>query len=310
MYNFLIENEDFLLVEKQEEELIKKNDFINSLKSIYDLEEVPLANALEDLDTYSFFSPKKIIIIRNIEVLKYDEYKESFDHLFKYLDNPSSLNLLIIEAKKLDNKTKISKELKKKCNIIKTEINTKSYIKQKFKDFDIGQDAINILDEYCLGDISKLDNECNKLINYKWDEKLITKEDIIKLVQKKEEESRELTFEFTKALASKDKSSALLLFRKLLKADDNALGIIGLLASQFRIVLQVKLLDERRLTSKDIAHMLDENDYRIKKTMELTPLYSEKEISDLIIALEDIDLQTKTTDTSPKSLIEMFIINM
>lgn len=310
MYNFLIENEDFLLVEKKEEELIKKNDFVDSLKNIYDLEEVPLANALEDLDTYSFLSPKKIIIIKNIEVLKYDEYKESFDHLFKYLDNSSSLNLLIIEAKKLDNKTKISKELRKKCNIIKTEINTKSYIKQKFNDFDIGQDVINTLDEYCLGDISKLDNECNKLINYKWDEKLITKEDVIKLVQKKEEESRELTFEFTKALASKDKSKALLLFRKLLKTDDNALGIIGLLASQFRIMLQVKLLDERRLTSKDIAHMLDENEYRIKKTMELTPLYSEKEIRNLIIALENIDLQTKTTDASPKSLIEMFIINM
>lgn len=312
MYNFLIENEDFLLVEKKEEELIKKNDFINSLKSIYDLEEVSLANALEDLDTYSLLSSKKIIIIRNIEVLKYDEYKESFDHLFKYLDNPNSLNLLIIEAKKLDNKTKISKELKKKCNIIKTEINTKSYIKQKFRGFNIGQDVINLLNEYCLDDISKLDNECNKLINYKWDEKLITKEDVIKLVPKKERESRELTFEFTKALASKDKSRALILFGKLLKTDDNAnaMGIIGLLASQFRIMLQVKLLDERKLTSKDIAHMLDENEYRIKKTRELTSLYSEKEIRNLIIALEDIDLQTKTTDTSPRSLIEMFIINM
>ena len=88
------------------------------------------------------------------------------------------------------------------------------------------------------------------------------------------------------------------------------MGIIGLLASQFRIMLQVKLLDERKLTSKDIAHMLDENEYRIKKTRELTSLYSEKEIRNLIIALEDIDLQTKTTDTSPRSLIEMFIINM
>ena len=64
------------------------------------------------------------------------------------------------------------------------------------------------------------------------------------------------------------------------------------------------------MTAKEIAKMLDENEYRIKKTRELTPLYTEKEIRNLIISLEEIDLQTKTTDTSAKNLLEMFIINM
>ena len=311
MNNYLIENEDSILIEQKEKEIINKNKFQNDQINIYDLEEEStIEDVLEDLDTYSFLSSKKVIIIRNIEVLKYDENKKSFDHLFKYLDNSSSDNLLIIEAKKLDNKSKISKELKKKCDFVKIEINSKSFIRQKLKDFNLPQETINLLDEYCLGDISKLDNECNKLINYKWNEKKITKEDIIKLVAKKEGDSKEVTFEFIKALASRDKSKALKLFKNLLKLDSDAIGIIGLLASQFRIMLQVKLLDERRMTAKEIAKMLDENEYRIKKTRELTPLYTEKEIRNLIIFLEEIDLQTKTTDTSAKNLLEMFIINM
>ena len=35
----------------------------------------------------------------------------------------------------------------------------------ELKDFDISQDTINLLDEYCLGDISKIANECEKLKN-------------------------------------------------------------------------------------------------------------------------------------------------
>ena len=51
-------------------------------------------------------------------------------------------------------------------------------------------------------------------------------------------------------------------------------------------------------------------EFRIKKTRELTKYYSEKEIRNLIISLEDIDLKMKTTDIDSKNLLELFITNM
>ena len=68
MNNFLIETEDTLLIQKKEEELIKKNKFQDAEISSFDIEETPLENALEALDTYGFLSNKKVIIIKNIEV--------------------------------------------------------------------------------------------------------------------------------------------------------------------------------------------------------------------------------------------------
>ena len=167
MNNYLLENTDPIVIKNETKNLIKKNNFEGSQVSIYDIEEVPLEKALEDLDTYGFLSSKKVVIIKNIDILKYDDNKKDLDHLFKYLENSSSDNLLIIEVKKLDNKTKLSKELKKKCNYIESSLNTKSFIKGQLKGYDISQDTINLLDEYCLEDITKIYNECEKLKEYR-----------------------------------------------------------------------------------------------------------------------------------------------
>lgn len=310
MNNYLLENTDPIVIKNETKNLIKKNNFEGSQVSIYDIEEVPLEKALEDLDTYGFLSSKKVVIIKNIDILKYDDNKKDLDHLFKYLENSSSDNLLIIEVKKLDNKTKLSKELKKKCNYIESSLNTKSFIKGQLKGYDISQDTINLLDEYCLEDITKIYNECEKLKEYRIDEKKITSQDVRELVVRKQGDTKETTFQFSRALAEKNKKEALNLFNSLLEKNNDSIAIVGLLASQLRIIYQVKILEERNMSDREIASTLCEKEFRIKKTRELTRLYSRDELNKLIITLSDIDLKMKTTDIDPKHLIQMFIINL
>ncbi len=311
MNSYLLESLDSLSLQKERDKIIKDNKFDDALISNYDMEEVQLQDALEDLDTYSFLSSKKVIIIKNIETLKYDDFKKSFDHLFKYIDNPNPDNLLIIEATKLNNTTKIAKELKKKCEYVCVEINSKKYIKSQLKGFEISDDVVNLLDEYCLGDISKIYNECEKLKNYKFDEKVINKEDISELVMKKLGDSKDLTFAFTRSLALKDKKDALLKYKELLSYNIEPLGIIGLLASQIRIMYQVKVLEKRNLRDREIANILEEkSDYRISKTRELTRYYTEEELLKLMQDLCDIDIKIKSQDVDGNSLIELFILNI
>ena len=311
MDSYLIESIDSLSLKKERDNLIKENNFLDAEISTYDLEEVEIENALEDLDTYGFLSSKKVIIIQNIESIKYDDYKKDIDHLFKYIDNPNPDNLLIIEARKLNNTLKLTKELKKICKYILVEFNSKDYIKTTLKDYKIDNLTINLLDEYCQSDITKIDGECSKLMNYKCDNKTITKEDIEEMVVKKLGDERDLTFAFSRSLAERDIKEALLKYHELLNYNIEPLSIIGLLASQIRIIYQVKLLEKNRLSDKEIADTLGEkSDYRIKKTRELTRLYSEDELLGLMQKLSDMDYKIKTTDVDGKNLIEMFIINI
>lgn len=324
MNSYLLESIDYVAIENEVEKIIKKEKFNDASTSIYGLEETELENALEDLDTYNFLSEKKIVIIKNIEEVKETENEESIEHLLKYLDNPSPDNLLIIETKGFKKKAKeeteekpkskkkinLEKELKKKCKTIEIEVNSKAFIKNALKGYDIDQKAINTLDEYCLGDITKIKNETDKLKNYKFEEKKITEEDIKELVIKKLGDPKDLTFQFTRSLGERDRKKALKEYRELLNYNIEPLQIIGNLASQIRIIYQVKILDKKYMSTKEMANMLDEKEFRIMKTRELIPYYSEKDLLGLMQKLSDIDLRIKTTNTNPNDEIELFITNI
>ena len=216
MDSYLIESSDFLSFQNEKEKIIKDKGFSDSEISTYDLEEVELDNALEDLDTYGFLSSKKVIILLNIENLKYDDNKKSIDHLIKYIENPNPDNLLIIYSKG-NNTLKTIKELKKICKNIEVNISIKDYIKNTFKDYKIDFKAINMLEEYCLGDYTKVVSECDKLKNYKCNDKVITCDDIDVLVNKKLGDSRDLTFAFSRSLAEKNKKESLEKYKELLE---------------------------------------------------------------------------------------------
>ena len=311
MTSYLLETEDYAAREKFVKKIIQEEKFEDATTSIYDLEENSLENALEDLDTYNFLASKKIVIIRNIEAINSEEEKKHLEHLYKYIENPSSDNLLIIECKKLNNTTKLTKELKKKCKVVETEISPKAFIKENMKGYDISADTINLLEEYCLGDITKIEKECDKLKEYKKDEKKIEKKDIEELVVKKLGDPKDLTFAFSRSLALRDKKEALEKYRELLDYNIEPLSIIGLLGSQIRIIYQVKILSKRNLSDKEIANMLEEkSDFRIKKTRELIALYSEKELLEIMQKLSEIDYRIKTSDVDSNKEIETFILNI
>ncbi len=309
MDSYLIESKDFQSFQNEKEKIINDLGFKDASINSYDLEEVSLENALEDLDTYGFLSDKKVVVLTNIENLKYDDNKDSLNHLFKYISNPNPDNLLIIYSNG-NNTLKTIKELKKICKNIEVNISIKDYIKNAFKDYKIDFKAINMLDEYCLGDFTKVVSECDKLKNYKYNDKTITCDDIDILVNKKLGDSRDLTFAFSRSLAEKNKKAALEKYRELLEYNIEPLSIIGLLASQIRIIYQVKLLEEKSMRDKEIAEVLGEKEFRIKKTRELTRLYSKNELLKLMQELSNMDYRLKTEDIDGNNLIELFILNI
>ena len=311
MNNYLLETNDFTALKTEIDKIIKKEKFTDALTSTYDAKELQLENALEDLDTYGFLSDKKVIIINNIDGINQEDEEKNLKHLYKYLENPNPDNLLIITASKLNNTLKVTKELKKKMKYSSVEINPENFIKNELKDYTLESGVIKLLVEYCKNDITKIENECKKLKTFNFETKKISKSDIEELVIEKLGDEQELTFSFSRSLAEKNKKEALRKYKELLDYQIEPIAIVGLLASQIRIIYQVKTLSNQNLSPYDIAKMLGEkSDYRVKKTKELIRYYSEQELLDLMKTLSDMDIQMKTTDIDPNSLIELFILNI
>ncbi len=308
MNNYLIEGSDYISVNNKISEIIKKNGFSDASISKYDLSEGLLDDALEDLNTYGLFSDKKIVIINNFD--KMDPLFNKPEELLKYVENSSSLNLLFVVSDKYDDRKKIIKDLKKKMKFIKISTDPVVFTKSCLEGYKVENGVINLLVNNTLGDVTRLYNECNKLKTYKINDKYISKDDVEELSFKRLGDSTETTFQFSRALAEKDKKSALKLYQELLNYKIEPLSIIGLLASQFRIMYQVKSLEEKNMRNDEIASSLKEKPYRITKTRELTRYYSKREILDLMIKLEDIDLKIKTTSVDANTLVQLFILNI
>ena len=310
MNSYLLETEDLITREHIVKDIIEKENFQDANVSIYDLEDNRIENALEDLDTYGLLSNKKIIIIRNIENISEDQ-KDDLEHLYRYMENPNPDNLLIIECKKLNHTTKLAKELQNRCKIIEGNLSAKLFIKELLKGYKYNPEVINLIEEYSLGDMTRIENECNKLKNYRSNEKTITTEDVKELVVKKLDDPKDLTFSFTRSLALKEKKEAIKKYKELLTYQLDPLSIIGLLGSQIRIIYQVMILAKKKLSDSEIAKQLEEkSEYRIKKTRELIPYYTEDELRNLMQKLSEIDYKIKTTDSDQESEIENFILNI
>ena len=309
MKNYYIETENTFSLNKKIDEIIESNNFKDATKSIYSLDESPLENALEDLDTYSFLSNKKIIIIKNIDSIKADEQQKEKEHLIKYLQNPVKDNLLIITSTKLDKKLKLAKEIKNNCECIIPTYDSKDIIKETLKDYKISNNDIEHLIELCDNDQIKIKTECEKLMMYCINNKTITNKEINELVVKKFGDAQNLVFSFTRYLAENNKQEAIKIYRELLDYGKHPLEIVSLIASQLRSLLKIKLL-EIKYNKKKISEIINKKEYYVEKQQQLTRLYNLNDIIDLIKRLQDVDIKMKTTDLDYNMLIEMYIINI
>lgn len=307
--NYLLESESTVLIKDCIDKIIKKNGFDDATISSYDLEEVLIDNALEDIDTYSFLSSKKVIIIKNLFLEKDDK---KIEHLLKYIDNPNKDNLLIITTDKIDSRLALSKKLTKSKNITYKKIETDPFIytKNKLSKKNISDRTIRMLVEKCRDDITRIDSECEKLLTYKIDNDDITEDDINLLVIEKLGDSSEVLFSLVSYILQKDKKNAFQVLEKIEKYGLDVNSIIGLLASQLKLILQIKILKEEGLRNVEIQDKLNvKSIYQIKKLSEYT-YYSYKELDRAIISLANLDLKIKSGKIDTKYAINLFMIEL
>lgn len=304
--NYLLVYDNYYLFQEKLKDIISSTKFENASITNYDLEEEDLYNALLDLDTYSFLTEQKVIIIKNINLL---EDNQDTKHLLKYLDNPNNDNLLILTTTKFNATKKINKELKKKTNYIKLETDLNKEIKNILQGYEVEAGVITKLIEYSNNNIDIIKSECDKLKQYKFDTKKITKEDVETIVIKHIGESTQIVFNLIKDIAIKDKKRAIIKYEKLKKYNVDDIALIGLLESQLRLMIQIIMFSEKNYTNKDIAATLNIHPYRIEKTKELLRYSNKKDVCNMIKNLSNIDYKIKSGQIDNKDAIFMYIIN-
>ena len=238
---------------------------------------------------------------------KKDEYEKDNELFIKYLNNPSSENILIIVSDKLDERKKAVKLLKEVANIVDADVSINKIIKSKLDGFKMEDYVIKYFIDYCGNDNEKILNELEKLKCYKMNDKVITYDDIDEIVIKVFNDN---VFSLIDAIMKKDRKKAIRLYEELLNNGEEVNKLISLLADQFRMIYNGKiLLKEYNNNYNEVASILGIKPYRFQKSIESSYGYSMKDILKYLNIIDEMEIDIKTGKNTIASF-EMFIYNL
>lgn len=306
-----------------DQELNKFKKQFNDISIInYDLNTDNLKNIIDECNSISLFSDKKLVIVNNTNIFNRrksnDEVSEEIelentnnldDDLINYLDNQNKdVELIFINNQEtIDNNKKITKLIKNK-GVIKefNTINIKNIVKDMLNDYKITYDDINLLIERVGNDLETLSCEINKIITYKGNDKQITKEDIINLTYLSIDVS---AFNFVDQIANKNKKEALKIYDEMLTIHNDPSKIIPLLASKIRLIYQVSELSRMGYTLKQMQDTLQIKEYPIKLALKTASYTTKENILKNLLDLANLEIDIKSGVINAELGIQLFILN-
>lgn len=299
-------------IDKYINKLISDNKI--DTKIIYNYKETKIEDVIEECSYTDLFGNKKMVILNDAIFLTGKETLES-DLLNKYLDNPNENIILVFKVvyDKLDERKKLVKLIKSKSIVKEFKIlddkNIREYISNYFKelDFKIDSMSINEIANRLIGNTKVIDNELEKLYLYKLNEKNINIDDVKNVITVYNENE---VFKLVDAVVKKDKKKIFDIYKNLLINKEEPIMILTLLANQFRLMYECKVLYEKGMNYKEIATKLKEHPYRVQVSVNNSFNISKKEIKRILVMLAKTDLDIKSGIFVKEKALESFFLEL
>ncbi len=302
---FLLEGEDGYFREKGIEYL--KNKFVLEPQmnfTVIDGGEVLLNvdKFLTTVDMYPFMSEKRMVVVKEFYP-KADFFKT---HLKTCFDNPVNESIIVIVN------SQVSETLKNHPNV--TLIDCQKADKSiliKFVTATAIRQGINIspivaekICDFCLCDMTKIENETIKLINYAQDKKVITDIDVEKLCFKDVEYQ---IYELANFVAQKKRDNALQMIKELLSKGETPTRLLSSLYTHFRRLLFVAISTE---TNKELAVSLGVKEFAIAKQKEQAKCFKKKSLKLAVDTIADYDYKTKSGKTDAEDALNNVVFKL
>ena len=300
--------EEFLL-KREIQKIILKNKIEQYDINYYNLEEDDLKSILEDASTISLFSNQRIIIIENSYIFTGASKKtQDTKYLENYLKEKNHNNIIIftVISDKLDSRKKIVTLASELGTVMKLDTNNlNSIVKDLFENYQINNSEIDLLIERVGDNLSLLDQEIEKIKVYKNDDLEVTKEDILNLTTKVIDTN---IFHLIDNIISNHKHQAIQSYLEMIILGEEPIKIIVMLANQFRLMLQTKLLKKQGVSIYEMMSILGQKKFPLEKAIEKGRNISEESLFDFLKQLSDLDMNIKTGKIDKNIGLEIFIL--
>ena len=310
MIYFVYGEEEFLIDNYIENEIRKKKiDLVNT----FNYPSRSIKEIVEDASYVDLFSSKKAIIVSNADFLSGKD--DDIDYLIKYINDPNENTYLFIKynSSKLDERKKIISLLKEKATVKNFPLYKSNEIFKFIKDYlkdnglTIDTKLISEITDRVGSDMYLIKNELDKLILYKDTDKEVSKDDINNVISISLEND---IFKLINEITNKNLEKLLSYYNDLVMMGNHPSMILTMIANQFRLIYQVKILSREMFDEFKIASFLGVHPYQVKLALGKCTSFSEDELLSIIHELALLDEDIKLGKIELNNSLETFFVKL
>lgn len=295
---YLLKGDAFLCLDAKKI-LIDRLNISEINVSVFTDENFDTNNIINSCNQFSFFNEKRMVIIQDIFKELSQDNKKRFEN---YSKNPNKDCLLVI----IDSIGSKTFDFIKEAEIIDCKPNQDyiiNYIKEQFNKYNknISLDNCKKLNDYCLGDLNRINLEIKKISDYLISKVEVLDSDIDKLVFKDTELK---VFDLTNALGVKDGNKALKILYDMLQANEAPIKILALITGTFRRMMFAKI---NKGSNAELANALNCKEFAIVKAKESANKYSATQLKNILNLLLEADYNIKSGQMSQENVLYYLI---
>jgi DNA polymerase-3 subunit delta len=280
--------------------------------SIFYGRDAPWPDVINACRKYPMFSDLQVVI------LKEAQHMRDIEKLENYIDKPLNSTLLFVayKGKKLDGRTKLAKMLKDKAVLLTSKKLYDNELPEwanelvRSKGFTITNKALFLLIDHIGNDLSRLNNEIDKLVLNLQKRKNITEDDIETFVGVSKEFN---VFELQQAIAARDLYKAVRIIQYF-EANPKAAPIQLIFPSLYNFFSKVQMIyavpsrDE-----KSVATTIGVNGFFVRDYLQTSMRFSREEIEKVLLLLHQYNLKgigVNDAGTSDAMLLKEMVVKM
>lgn len=321
---YLLYGEEEYLIEKTIQTMKKQMlhpDWSEFNFTTIDLAKTPIETAIEEANNFPFGEGRRLIIGKNAMLFTAVTQKSSVEHrvedLLAYLEEPADFSslVLVVPQKKLDERKKIVKEVLKKSRVVVAETLSPDEWEQwiiktvKEKGIKIDREGLQSLLRYLPKNLLMAQQEIDKLALYSLNDtgEVLKIHDILKIISRTIEGD---IFVLIERIANREFSAAYEILQELMKQNEEPIKILALLARQFRMILQCKMMSKEGYSQKQIATHLKLHPYPIKIATEQGKRFKEDQLIEIINQVAELDYHIKSGQRDKQLGLEMLLLQI
>ncbi|MGN6417445.1 MAG: DNA polymerase III subunit delta [Pseudobacter sp.] len=261
---------------------------------------------------YPMFSEKQVVILKEAQQMR------DIDKLEPYIEHPLSSTIFVVsyKEKKVDGRSKLAKTLKEKGEMLTTKKMydnqlpdwTNELITSKGK--SISQKALMLLVDHIGNDLSRINNEIDKVLVNLGERNNITEDDIEKYVGVSKEYN---PFELQGAMAQKDLAKAMKIIQYF-EANPKAAPIQLILPTLYNLFSKTYMIfGQQAKDDKTIATNIGVNPFFVKDYVATARNYGYAGVEAAILLLHSYNLKSvgvNDSGTSDGSLLKEMVAKM